>query len=110
MTLAVEDAPRLYYKARGMDFSGDNPLRLDLHAAFGENHPIESPKHNNVIPFDTTFHARPLAQHKGLTGNNRALDLRIDPKSACKLERALQANRLVEEASPVARPGPVTRR
>ncbi len=54
------------------------------------------------FPPDLSFDASTLAQHQRLTRYDRPLDFPFDSKCPRKLDRALQANGLIEKPGPLA--------
>src|ERR1700680_101695 len=98
VALTIENAARLDKQTGRVDFASHDSLRLNLDPAFGENHTVESTANDHVRSLDLAFDARPFAEDECLAGNNCSFDLRFETECSGKFQRALETNRLIEEA------------
>ena len=73
MAPPVKNASGLDAQAGSVDFAGNYPLGLDLHAALGKNHTVKPATHHHVVPFNLTFHFGVFTQDEALAGDDVSL-------------------------------------
>ena len=103
MALPVKDSAGLNYQAGCVNLSGYNSLRLNLYSSLGKDDSVEAPGDHYVIAFDLSLDPGAVSQQECLAGDNRPLDLRLQPKCAAELKGAFQANGFVNKAGPYIR-------
>ena len=97
-----------------VDFTRNDTLGLDFHAAFCEDDPIKAAGDDYVIPFDLAFDFSAFAEDYRLFGDNVSLHVAIDAERAFDLQRSFHGDALIDESCPVlacavfrsARPSP----
>ncbi len=102
MATAVENAAGFDYQARGVDFAGDDALRLNFDSPLGEDYAVKPPGDDDLIPFDLAFDLGAFTEDQRLIAENVAFDLRFDAQRARKLQGAFKADGAVKEAGPFA--------
>ena len=101
MAAPVEDAPRVDDHAWGVHFPGNNALRFNLHAAFGENHTIEAAGNHYAVPFDLSLDFGALAQDNCLLRDDVSFYVAVNAERTGDCERALQGHTLIDETCPL---------
>jgi hypothetical protein len=97
---SVENSAGIDDHARRVYFSGDDALGLNFDAALGKNYPIEAAGDDDAIAFNLSFDFGIFTEDYSLLGNDVALHVAVDAKSAGDLKSALQGHALVNKAGP----------
>src|SRR5271154_4236504 len=101
MAAAVENSARGDNHTRGMHFARDDAFGLNLHAAFGKNHAVESAGNDHAIAFDLPLDLGALAENHRLLGDDIALHVAVDAERSLDLQRPFHGDALIDEACPV---------
>jgi hypothetical protein len=98
---AIEDSARVNDHTGGVNFASNHALGLNLHAAFGKDHTIESAGNHYAIAFNLSLDLGAFPENYRLLGDDIALDVAVDAESSFELERTLERHALINETRPL---------
>src|SRR5262245_25002003 len=101
MAAAIENPARIDDQAWRMDFAGDHPLGLNLHAALRENHAVVTPRDDHTIAFDLPFNLGVLTKDQCLLRNNITLDVTVDTERSGELQGPFEGYALIDKSCPL---------
>jgi len=102
MAASIEDSAGLDDQAGGTDLASDYTLGQDFDFSLGGEHPFKSAADDYVAAIDFAFDAGVFANYHSGIRNNRPLHMAVDAERSGKLDFALDAHSLIEEAYPFA--------
>jgi len=101
VTPTIEDAARIDYHARGVNFAGDNTLGFNLNAAFCKNHAVEPARDHHAVAFDLSLDFGPFAEDDRLLRDDVSFDVAVNSERPCDGKRALQGHALIDKTCPL---------